>query len=188
MLRGLAMEADVAIVILSHPSRSGKEDGSGMSGSTGWSNSVRSRLYLMDGPRGEGEAPDPTTRTLRVMKSNYAASGEEITMRWHAGAFEPLAEVSPEQRAAAARTAEEAAEKVFLDLLHATATQGRSVGDKRGPNYAPARFADATAARDAGLRSKGLEAAMQRLFTKNMIHVETYGPPSKRRERLAVGP
>ena len=46
LLRGLAIEFSLTIVLLSHPSQSGMASGAGTSGSTAWSNSVRSRLYL----------------------------------------------------------------------------------------------------------------------------------------------
>ena len=46
LLRGLAMRYDCAVLLLAHPSLTGKQNGSGLSGSTGWDASVRSRLYL----------------------------------------------------------------------------------------------------------------------------------------------
>ncbi len=42
LLRGLALDFDLAIVLLAHPSLSGMASGTGSSGSTAWSNSVRS--------------------------------------------------------------------------------------------------------------------------------------------------
>ena len=46
ILRGLALRQKCAVILLSHPSLSGLNSGSGTSGSTAWNNSVRSRLYL----------------------------------------------------------------------------------------------------------------------------------------------
>jgi len=46
LLRGLAIRHDCAVLLLAHPSLSGLNSGSGTSGSTGWNNSVRSRLYF----------------------------------------------------------------------------------------------------------------------------------------------
>jgi RecA-family ATPase len=46
LLRGLAIKNDLAVVLIAHPSLSGMASGSGTSGSTAWSNSVRARLYL----------------------------------------------------------------------------------------------------------------------------------------------
>ena len=46
MLRGLALRRNCAVLVLAHPSLTGLSSGSGTSGITAWSNSVRSRLYL----------------------------------------------------------------------------------------------------------------------------------------------
>ena len=58
LLRGLAIEFRLTIDLLSHPSQSGMASGAGASGSTAWSNSVRSRLYLerRSASGGDGEA------------------------------------------------------------------------------------------------------------------------------------
>jgi hypothetical protein len=71
MLRTLAINLDCAVLLLSHPSISGMIAGTGSSGSTGWRNSVRSRLYLMV-PTVRSK-PDPDIRVLQVQKANYAA-------------------------------------------------------------------------------------------------------------------
>lgn len=47
----LAREIDGAVLLLAHPSLSGMASGSGSGGSTAWSNTVRSRLYLERPPR-----------------------------------------------------------------------------------------------------------------------------------------
>jgi AAA domain len=44
LLRGLSLQFNMATLVLSHPSLGGLQSGSGTSGSTGWSNSVRSLL------------------------------------------------------------------------------------------------------------------------------------------------
>jgi RecA-family ATPase len=68
MLRGLAIDSDCAVLLLSHPSLSGLNSGTGTSGSTAWNNSVRSRLYL--------EIPNesPDARVLKVVKANPGRS------------------------------------------------------------------------------------------------------------------
>jgi RecA-family ATPase len=45
LLRSLAIYANCAVLLLSHPSLAGIATGTGLSGSTAWNNSVRSRLY-----------------------------------------------------------------------------------------------------------------------------------------------
>jgi RecA-family ATPase len=46
LLRKLAIVSNGSVVLLSHPSLTGINSGSGLSGSTAWHNSVRSRMYM----------------------------------------------------------------------------------------------------------------------------------------------
>ncbi|MFV0302054.1 MAG: AAA family ATPase, partial [Paracoccus sp. (in: a-proteobacteria)] len=87
LLRGLAIRHGCAVLLLAHPSLSGIQNGTGLSGSTGWNNSVRSRLYLRRVIQGEDE-PNPDARVLETMKANYAATGAEIALTWRNGVFE----------------------------------------------------------------------------------------------------
>lgn len=72
-----------SVLALGHPSLGGLESGRGSSGSTGWSNSVRSRLYLR---RLDGN-PASNFRELEAMKANYAPIGSVTKVEWHEGAF-----------------------------------------------------------------------------------------------------
>ena len=87
-LREIAREIDGALVLTAHPSLTGRNSGSGESGSTSWSNSVRSRLYLKE----VGEQTDGAERILKTMKSNYAKSGGEIRLRWADGIYDEIAQ------------------------------------------------------------------------------------------------
>jgi hypothetical protein len=80
-LGSIVQKYNATIILLAHPSLSGISSGSGLSGSTGWENSVRSRAYLS---RNED---DPSIRTLSRMKSNYSDIGAEnnITLIWEKG-------------------------------------------------------------------------------------------------------
>src|SRR5690606_8426738 len=89
MLRGLAIEHDCAILLLSHPSLTGISSGTGTSGNTAWNNSVRSRLYLKRQHDDPSEITDPDFRKLVSMKANYAPTGGEVGMRWELGRFVP---------------------------------------------------------------------------------------------------
>jgi hypothetical protein len=80
----LALRHDCAVLLAAHPSVAGLSNGSGTGGSTAWSNTVRSRLYLTaDG----SEKPDPDVRVLSRRKANYAPSSAEIRLRWSDGAW-----------------------------------------------------------------------------------------------------
>src|SRR4029079_1534383 len=81
MLRGLAIEFERCILLLAHPQLSGMSSGSGTSGSTAWSNSVRSRLYLERVKDDRGVEQDTDARVLKTMKANYSAVGTEIARR-----------------------------------------------------------------------------------------------------------
>jgi hypothetical protein len=80
ILGGIASRHNCAINFLYHPSRSGLADGSGLSGSTAWEGSVRSRLYLS----GEDENG---IRVLDRKKSNYSGKNSGFNLKWHEGAM-----------------------------------------------------------------------------------------------------
>ena len=62
ILRGLAMAANAGVLLTSHPSLTGISSGSGLSGSTGWNNNVRSRMYFRKVTTEKDEEPDPDVR------------------------------------------------------------------------------------------------------------------------------
>ena len=74
-----------SVVLCAHPSRAGLSSGEGDSGSTGWSNSVRSRLYLESQPR--TRATTPIAASLERRKANYARRSDMIPIRWKGEAF-----------------------------------------------------------------------------------------------------
>ena len=136
LLRGLAIEGNCSILLCSHPSLTGISTGTGFSGSTGWHNSVRARMYFKTATTDQGEEPDPELRELVFMKNNYGPIGASILLRWKNGVFVPEAGEGTLEKAAAERRAEE----LFLTLLKRFNGQGRNVSDKVGPSYAPALF------------------------------------------------
>lgn len=87
MLRGLCLMYDCTVLMLGHPSLSGIQSGSGMSGSTAWSNSVRSRIYLKRPDGADLAADDDNARILEVMKANYGPVGQRLELKWKNGRF-----------------------------------------------------------------------------------------------------
>jgi RecA-family ATPase len=175
LLRSLVAPIDAALVLLAHPSLTGLSSGSGLSGSTAWNNSVRSRLYLSTPADDDGGASAPELRTLAVRKSNYSQSGVELKLRWAAGAFindDPIAGSALDRQISADRVDEQ-----FLAMLEAFTVQGRFVSHNTGHAYAPALFARDPDAK--GTTSKGFEAAMNRLFRASRISAATRGPRSR---------
>lgn len=80
----------MSVLLLAHPSQAGKSSGSGESGSTGWNNAVRSRMYLRRPLPEEGMSGD--MRVLTRMKSNYAAAGDEANLHlmWNEGVLQVI--------------------------------------------------------------------------------------------------
>ena len=108
----------------------------GTSGSTAWSNSVRSRLYLETIKGDDDREIDADLRVLRVKKSNYGPTGSEIRLRWSKGCFVRETPAGGFDKL----VADTKAERVFLDLLGKLSAQGRDVSPKPSQSYAPAVF------------------------------------------------
>ncbi|MBZ9904795.1 AAA family ATPase [Mesorhizobium sp. BR115XR7A] len=178
MLRKQAIEFDLAVILLSHPSVAGIQSGTGSSGSTAWNNSVRSRLYLtkMEGK----EDVDPDGRVLTNKKSNYGKTGAEIRLRWEDGVF-VLDNGRPSPTVGVANML---AEKAFKDILSLFNRTGQHVSDVTGTNYAPAKMAKHPDAN--GLTKRSLADAMQRLLDSGQVRIIMEGPPSRQRKRLIL--
>lgn len=181
-LQGCAGRSNAAVLLIGHPSLAGIASGSGSSGSTAWNNSVRSRLYLTRPGGGDDGFTSPDVRVLTVKKANYAASNVELRLRWQAGAFVADQADGDAPTSLDAQVAQSRVDKAFLDLLTRYASQGRTVSDLKGANYAPALFAKDPQA--SGITKLGFGAAMNRLFAQDLIAVEMVGPASKRRRQL----
>jgi RecA-family ATPase len=172
MLRGLAMDIDCAVLLLSHPSLTGMNSGTGTSGSTAWNNSVRSRLYL--------EIKSPETRVLTVVKANHGKVGEKIEMRWNDGVYDldnggdPVVE-----NLINAKT-----DALFLELLALFNAQNQNVSSKPGANYAPAKMELHPKAK--GFSKRQLAGSMQRLMDAKRVKLVIEGSKSRQRTRLVV--
>ena len=176
LLRDMAISANAGLLLTSHPSLTGISTGTGLSGSTAWNASVRSRLYFKRAKTEKDEEPDPDLRVLEVMKSNYGPVGETVTVRWKDGLFLPVTGVSNLEKLAA----EQKAEQLFLTLLDRFTRQGRNTCEKpSAPTYAPTLFAKESEARELGIRKADFEGAMRRLFAAEKICLEPYGSPSQ---------
>ncbi|MCW1840446.1 AAA family ATPase [Prosthecomicrobium hirschii] len=178
-LRGLAIDLQCAVLMLAHPSLDGLRSGTGASGSTGWSNSVRARLYLERVKSEDDAEPDPDLRRLSIKKANYAQAGQDILLRWRAGVFVPDGTgIGGLDRMATERRAEE----VFSALLRQFRREGRDVSPAKSPSYAPKVFSGHPNAK--GCTARQLAGAMDRLLESGEIRVEEYGPVSRRRTRI----
>jgi RecA-family ATPase len=86
LLQHMAIKARCSVAILAHPSNAGMATGSGLSGSTGWHNKVRSRLYMRAPTTAKGEEIDSDVREIQFLTNNY---GDSIQIRWENGVFVP---------------------------------------------------------------------------------------------------
>lgn len=170
-LGSIALAINGAVLLCAHPSRSGKVTGEGDGGSTAWSNTLRSRLYMSTPDAEDGRKPDANARILSRKKANYAARNDEVRLLWNRGAFIVDAPESSMFRPPA--------DDVFVALLDAMLGEGRKVShSKMANNYAPRAFASHPDRQ--GYRQADFEAAMERLFAEKRIRVDESGPPSKR--------
>jgi RecA-family ATPase len=177
LLKQLAIKYGLAVVLIEHPSLTGMNTGTGLSGSTDWHNGPRARLFL--------EKAADNHYTLKVTKMQYSDSeGTVFHLRRKPGFFGYEGKEggsAPYDRAAAAAKAE----RVFLALLTTYHDQGRTVSPNPSASYAPTVFVNDDDAE--GVTKGALKRAMDKLLKANRIHVETTGPPSKRRKTLAPG-
>jgi RecA-family ATPase len=181
LLTQIAVQANTAVILVSHPSLTGINTGSGISGSTAWHNSVRSRLYLKKAATEKGETPDPDLRVFEILKNNYGPPAEAITLRWSDGLFLPMS--APGSLEKLAR--EQKVGELFLMLLDHWNDQGRPVNDKKTSNtYAPNRFVDEPEAKADHVSKRELAEAMERLLRAGKIHVVPYGYASRGWTRL----
>ncbi len=178
-LREIATRLGATVILTSHPSRAGMADGTGISGSTAWNNSVRSRLYLTR-PTDERNS---NVRLLQMKKSNYGSSEPEIRIVWEKGAFSVVQSTvgqSTENR----DMHDEAAYLSALKKLHERGQ--RPLIHKNQASYGPKLMKSMTEVK--GLSMSRLENAQNRLMDRNVIAnvQETEGPLTKRKSCIQI--
>jgi RecA-family ATPase len=177
LLGRLTVSSEAALMLIQHPSVSGLNDGTGRSGSTAWNNSGRWRTNFTK-VKDDAEG----LRQLEIVKNNYGPVGEKVALRWERGVFVPEGADTSPRRAAADRGADE----LFLQLLEQRNAQGRWVTPNKALGFAPKELAAMPGAE--GYTAAALANAMERLLAAQLVTVETFGPPSKQRQRLVVAP
>jgi len=192
-LTRLALAIDGAVLLLAHPSQSGRASGTGESGSTAWNNSSRSRLYLLrpdvekdkTGKPKPGQSVDMDARILTRQKSNYSQAGVSIPMRYAEGAFAATgSEASYEDGWTLDR--KNAAKAAFLAGLEALDAQGfeASPYDNQA-HFAPkAILAKTTVA--AGFDVHELGAAMDALIREGRVTNAQEGSAKGKRTHLRI--
>jgi RecA-family ATPase len=177
LLGRLTVPCESTVMLIQHPSLSGLNDGTGRSGTTGWNNAGRWRNNFT-----KIKDDDNGLRQLEIIKNNYGPEGEKIRLRWDRGVFVPEGSASAPQQAAA----QNKVDQLFIQLLETRNAQGRPVSPKKAIGYAPKELAAMPGA--GGCTPAALANAMERLLKSKRIIVETFGSPSKQRQRLIVVP
>ena len=178
----LAIAADGAVQLISHPSLTGISSDSGLSGSTAWHNSVRSRIYMTGARAEDGEAPDDDLRELHFKKNQYGSLADRIVLKYTNGLFLPVPGMASLDRLAH----QAKAQQVFLDLLQRFTREGRNVSANPGRGYAPSAFAGEAEAKAAHLNSRDLKDALRQLFHDGKIENQAHGRASNQHYRLAI--
>jgi|SRR5579884_334097 len=184
-LRRLAVQIQGCVILTAHPSLQGMNNGTGLSGSTAWNNSVRSRLYLTKPRKKEEdqfEEEDGTNeRILKTMKNNQGPGHGILPLIWENGVF--VRNMPSEVSGLVGSVAIES--YVFDRVMDLT---------KSGTRMSPDRFSRTyvTRAVEAGSRSRrysfnDLDAAKDRLLEKGRL-VIVAAKGNDRRLRTVIKP
>jgi RecA-family ATPase len=182
-LTGLAQDIDGAVLLNAHPSLSGINSTDLRSGSTGWSNSARSRLALTRPVGADGKpALDSPDRSLTRQKANGASAGEIINLRWQDGVL-----ICPNEAAGySARGRKDAAEQALLAGIRTRMKEGKhsSANPQVYKNYAP--MVINLSPEGCEFRKAELKEAMENLLRRGSIKVEPYRKNSQDHEHLII--
>ena len=181
MLNDLAQHIGGAVLLNAHPSRSGMSATGDMDGgSTGWSNSARSR-WSLHRPSAEDDQPDTNARILTRRKANYSGIGDSIKLTWCKGVLVPV----ERPNGMAASVQREDCKAVFLDLLaRCDAINMPLSNSKNAGNFAPKVFAKRPDRQ--AYTMKEFDAAMSALMTERKIVLANYGRAGDERRRIVA--
>jgi RecA-family ATPase len=171
-----------AFVLLAHPSLSGTSSGRGTSGSTGWSNAFRSRLYL-DFARDDAGNPDLTNadaRTLERMKANYASRGDRLELKWQGGV------IVRERTQAVERSDRRPLTETFLSLFKVHSERQNLSPAATANNSAAAIFARLKRDEREGYTKRDFAEEMGRLLKSGVLKIEEYGRDKSKKLALAT--
>lgn len=182
-LKQLAVAIDGAVILLQHPSASGMETKSGESGSRGWNNAARSRMFLTFPPEMDDPETDPSDeRVLRFMKANYGPRHKGLRIEWSEGVFRPV--TISDATGGPLNTVQRIE---LTSQVYAAITKLMDNGDrvtlKRGaPNHAATVLV-----RDHAFRAyqwREIDESLAYLVRSNRLAVIELGPPTRKRGYL----
>lgn len=168
-----------SVVLLSHPSLTGINTGTGISGSTAWHNSVRARMYMTAPKIEAGEQPDSDLREIIFKKLNYGPKADSLVLRYQRGLFLPEAGLSGIDKAAREAKVEEA----FLAITRKLETRGQELSPSpTSHHYAPTIVSRQPEAK--GLKKSEFVAALDRLLDQRKVRVATLRAGSSREKKI----
>ena len=173
LLKQLAIRQKLAVVLIAHPSLTGMNTGSGLSGSTDWHNGPRARLYFERPKDKDGRTFDDDLRILTVKKVQYAQEGTVFRLRRKAGFFVYEGKDGGYVRSTAPPQPPRPRPS-FSRSCKPTTTKAAACRPTRATTMRPPcsqRDDDAE-----GVTSKAFARAMTRLLKANRIHIEKIGP------------
>jgi hypothetical protein len=182
LLKRLGRKHDCTPFLSAQPSLTGMNTGTGTSGSTGWNNSGRARMYFQKVRNDDGDEPNKDLRTFEGMKNNYGVRGGKFDLEWKDGLFRRVSGPIGFER----MVRDQKLDETFLSLLKHLTSQNRPVRATNSKSGAPFLFEDEPG--NGGFKAKDFGAAMLRLLENGKIanEPETNVPPSKRINRLVI--
>jgi RecA-family ATPase len=179
LLKRLAIVSNGSVVLLSHPSLTGINTGSGISGSTAWHNSVRSRIYMTAPKIEAGEQPDTDLREIVFKKANYSRNGDSVVLRYQRGLFLPEAGMSSIDKAAR----EAAVEDAFIAIAKKLEARAQELSPAQtSHHYAPTVIAKQPEAN--GMKKAEFVAALDRLLDQGRARIEILRAGSSREKKV----
>ncbi len=180
-MRELARINDGAVLLMAHPSVAGQASGTGLSGSTAWNNSVRSRLYLTRPKNAEDD--DEDCRELRGMKSNYGATGSKLKLKYEAGAFVRLGDGGYDKVTAIEQNN---LTKRFVQFVATMAARDIYISPNYSAAYAPNVMCDMNP--DERLSQQALRKAMYRALHDGLVSIVDDRIDGRTRKRIVPVP
>jgi RecA-family ATPase len=193
-MRGFAIDANTAVILILHPSMAGiaaASDSShqGLAGVMNWHDLPRGRMFFNRIKTDDDKEIDKDLRQLTCKKNNYGPDDENIILRWRTGTNgSGVFVMEPKPGSLEAMAENKKVEEIFLSSLQRLIDQNRGPFShkKRSNNYAPAAIADLPEVKKAGIKKTPLANAMDRLIEIKKITIEPYGPPSKEWTKLVI--
>jgi RecA-family ATPase len=164
----IARRYECAVVIPAHPSLSGLANGTGTSGSTGWNNTFRSRIYVTR------PNEDSDLRLVSRMKSNYAPAGGEITATYENGAFANTTPIKDRPELDWPDI-----EAIFAEIDRAWKAGDPWSSEPRARNHG--RYIGLWASQHRGVNEKKVGKAVQAWLTEGYLRVEIIDTKAKLR-------